>query len=174
MLRGEHRPSLGDRPASRISHWRSQPGTIHRQVHRTVADDLVRRCFPRALRRHSASRQSGHQEFALSRRRPHPGRFSGALTQLCIPLRYLYVGYALEYTATRASGAVVLVRLYVGLIFAGEERLKFLQPDALGPGRFDKAGIPGETFFAYLDGVFEIGCGILILAGLLHSSRRCR
>ncbi len=68
---------------------------------------------------------------------------------------------------TRASGAVVLIRLYVGLIFAGEGALKFLRPDALGPGRFDKAGIPGGTFFAYLDGVFEIGCGVLILVGLL-------
>jgi len=73
----------------------------------------------------------------------------------------------IQSTATRASGAVVLVRLYVGLIFAGEGVLKFVQPDSLGPGRFIKAGIPGGTFFAYLDGVFEIGCGLLILAGLL-------
>jgi putative oxidoreductase len=72
-----------------------------------------------------------------------------------------------QSTATRASGAVVLVRLYVGLIFAGEGVLKFVQPDSLGPGRFIKAGIPGGTFFAYLDGIFEIGCGLLILAGLL-------
>ena len=71
-----------------------------------------------------------------------------------------------QFTATRASGAVVLIRLYVGLIFAGEGFLKFLRPDTLGPGRFIKAGIPGGTFFAYLDGVFEIGCGLLILAGL--------
>jgi putative oxidoreductase len=69
-------------------------------------------------------------------------------------------------TATRASSAVVLIRLYVGAIFAGEGVLKVLRPDALGPGRFIKAGIPGGTFFAYLDGVFEIGCGILILVGL--------
>src|SRR3954463_868897 len=72
-----------------------------------------------------------------------------------------------QFTATRASGAVVLIRLYVGLIFAGEGALKFLRPDVLGPGRFDKVGIPGGTFFAYLDGAFEIGCGVLILAGLL-------
>jgi len=72
-----------------------------------------------------------------------------------------------QFTATRASGAVVLIRFYVGLIFVGEGVLKFLRPDQLGPGRFDKAGIPAGTFFAYLDGVFEIGCGLLILAGLL-------
>jgi putative oxidoreductase len=70
------------------------------------------------------------------------------------------------FTSTRAPGAVVLIRLYVGLIFAGEGVLKFVRPDALGPGRFIKVGIPGATFFAYLDGVFEIGCGVLILAGL--------
>jgi len=62
-----------------------------------------------------------------------------------------------QLTATRASGAVVLIRLYVGLIFAGEGILKFVRPDALGPGRFIKAGIPAGSFFAYLDGVFE-GC----------------
>src|SRR3954465_11156091 len=71
-----------------------------------------------------------------------------------------------QFTSTRAPGAVVLIRLYVGLIFAGEGALKFVRPDALGPGRFIKVGIPGGTFFAYLDGVFEIGCGVLILAGL--------
>lgn len=37
----------------------------------------------------------------------------------------------------------------------------------MGPGRFDTAGIPAPTFFAYFDGVFEIVCGLLILAGLL-------
>jgi putative oxidoreductase len=70
-------------------------------------------------------------------------------------------------TATRGPGAVVFIRLYVGLIFAGEGVLKFTRPGTLGPGRFIKAGIPAGTFFAYLDGIFEIGCGLLILAGLL-------
>ncbi len=70
-------------------------------------------------------------------------------------------------TSTRAPGAVVLIRLYVGLIFASEGILKFLRPEQLGPGRFDKAGIPAPTFFAYLDGLFEIACGVLILVGLL-------
>jgi uncharacterized membrane protein YphA (DoxX/SURF4 family) len=72
-----------------------------------------------------------------------------------------------QLTATRASGAVVLIRLYVGLIFAGEGVLKFLRPDTLGPGRFEKVGIAAPAVMAYLDGVFEIGCGIAILAGLL-------
>lgn len=72
-----------------------------------------------------------------------------------------------QVTATRASGAVVLIRLYVGLIFVGEGILKFLRPETLGSGRFEKAGIPAGAFFANLDGVFEIICGVMILAGLL-------
>jgi uncharacterized membrane protein YphA (DoxX/SURF4 family) len=72
-----------------------------------------------------------------------------------------------QLTATRASGAVVLIRFYVGLIFVGEGVLKFLRPDSLGPGRFEKAGIPAGAFFANLDGTFEILCGVLILVGLM-------
>lgn len=72
-----------------------------------------------------------------------------------------------QLTMTRASGAVILIRLYVGLIFAGEGVLKFLRPESLGPGRFEKVGIPAGAFFANLDGVVEIGCGILILVGLM-------
>ena len=45
--------------------------------------------------------------------------------------------------------------------------MKFLRPETLGPGRFEKAGIPAPALLAYLDGVFEIGCGALILVGLL-------
>jgi putative oxidoreductase len=69
-------------------------------------------------------------------------------------------------TATRASGAVVWIRLYVGLIFFGEGILKFMRPETLGPGRFAKVDVPFSTFTAYLDGTFEIGCGLLILVGL--------
>jgi putative oxidoreductase len=65
------------------------------------------------------------------------------------------------------NGAIVLIRFYVGLIFLCEGVLKFLRPEQLGPGRFDKAGIPAPTFFAYLDGIFEIACGLMLLAGLL-------
>ncbi|HET9876017.1 MAG TPA: DoxX family protein [Mycobacterium sp.] len=69
-------------------------------------------------------------------------------------------------TSTQAPGAVLLIRLYVGVIFACEGILKFLRPDALGTGRFDKAGIPAAGFFAGLDGIFEIACGVLIVVGL--------
>lgn len=80
------------------------------------------------------------------------------------------VTYASRLTApvsTRAPGAIVLIRLYVGLVFACEGVLKFLRPESLGTGRFEKAGIPAPAFFSTLDGVFEIGCGVLILIGLL-------
>lgn len=67
---------------------------------------------------------------------------------------------------TSAPAATVLIRLYVGLVFAAEGVLKFLRPESLGVGRFTKAGIPAPELFAALDGVFEIVCGVLILAGL--------
>jgi putative oxidoreductase len=68
--------------------------------------------------------------------------------------------------ATRAPGAVVLIRLYVGLIFVVEGVLKYLRPESLGSGRFAKVGIPFPGLLANLDGAFEIGCGVLILVGL--------
>ena len=72
-----------------------------------------------------------------------------------------------KLTATDAPAAVILIRLYVGAVFLFEGILKFLRPDTLGIGRFDKAGIPAPGFFAPLDGVFETVCGLLILTGLL-------
>lgn len=69
-------------------------------------------------------------------------------------------------SSTSAPAAVVLIRFYLGVIFLCEGIQKFLYPDQLGIGRFDKAGIPAPGFFASLDGIFEIGCGALILAGL--------
>lgn len=68
---------------------------------------------------------------------------------------------------TRAPRAMALIRLYVGAVFFFEGMQKFLYPDTLGTGRFDRAGIPAPAVFAAADGVFEILCGALILAGLL-------
>ena len=69
--------------------------------------------------------------------------------------------------STRADKSVILIRLFVGLIFVIEGVLKFLRPDMLGPGRFAKVDIPFAAATANLDGAFEIGCGLLILVGLL-------
>lgn len=77
------------------------------------------------------------------------------------------ISWLTRLNATRGPAAVVLIRLYVGLVFVCEGVLKFLRPDALGTDRFDKAGIPAPGFFAPFDGVFETACGVLILVGLL-------
>ncbi len=77
------------------------------------------------------------------------------------------ISWLIRLTATRAPAAVLLIRLYVGVVFACEGILKFLRPDALGAGRFETAGIPAPGFFAYFDGVAEIICGVMLLVGLL-------
>ncbi len=63
--------------------------------------------------------------------------------------------------------AVMLIRLLVGAVFLSEGIQKFLFPDALGVGRFAKIGIPDPGFFAPFVGVVEIGCGALVILGLV-------
>jgi len=69
----------------------------------------------------------------------------------------------------RAEGppAAICIRLLVGLVFLSEGIQKFLYPHQLGPGRFERIGIPAATFFANLDGVVEIVCGTMVVVGLL-------
>ncbi len=62
---------------------------------------------------------------------------------------------------------MICVRLLVGLVFLSEGIQKFLYPHQLGPGRFERIGIPAATFFANLDGVVEIACGTMVVLGLL-------
>jgi putative oxidoreductase len=69
--------------------------------------------------------------------------------------------------ATRAPAAVLLIRLIVGAVFLSEGIQKFLFPEALGVGRFLKIGIPAPQVMAPFVGVVEIGCGSLLLLGLL-------
>jgi uncharacterized membrane protein YphA (DoxX/SURF4 family) len=71
------------------------------------------------------------------------------------------------FFASRAPAATILVRLIVGSVFLSEGIQKFLFPDALGIGRFVKIGIPYPEIMAPFVGVFEIGCGSLIILGLL-------
>jgi len=68
--------------------------------------------------------------------------------------------------STNAPSATVLVRLIVGAVFLTEGIQKFIYPAALGAGRFAKIGIPWPQFSAPFDGIFEIGCGLLVLVGL--------
>jgi uncharacterized membrane protein YphA (DoxX/SURF4 family) len=67
---------------------------------------------------------------------------------------------------TSAPPAVVLVRLIVGAVFVSEGIQKFLFPATLGVGRFAKIGIPWPELSAPFVGVFETGCGFLVLIGL--------
>ena len=62
---------------------------------------------------------------------------------------------------------MILIRLAVGAVFLTEGIQKFLFPDALGVGRFTKIGIPAPEIMAPFVGVVEIGCGALLILGLL-------
>lgn len=61
----------------------------------------------------------------------------------------------------------LLCRLAVGLIFLSEGLQKYIRPEVVGTGRFEKISFPNPAFWAYFTGSFEIVCGILILLGFL-------
>jgi len=61
----------------------------------------------------------------------------------------------------------LLIRLIVGFIFLSEGIQKFLFPELLGTGRFEKIGFEDPAFWACFTATFEILCSILILLGLL-------
>ncbi len=64
------------------------------------------------------------------------------------------------------SKAILLVRIAVGLIFATQGLLKYIDPK-MGVERFAKIGFPHPFFTAHFVGAFEMTCGILVLVGLL-------
>lgn len=68
---------------------------------------------------------------------------------------------------TTDDNKTILVRLIVGLIFLSEGLQKYIFPDLLGTGRFEKIGFADPEFWAYLVGTFEIICGLFVLIGLL-------
>jgi uncharacterized membrane protein YphA (DoxX/SURF4 family) len=53
------------------------------------------------------------------------------------------------------------------MVFLSEGIQKFLFPDELGVGRFAKIGFVHPGFWALLTGSFEIGCGFLLIIGLI-------
>ncbi len=71
-----------------------------------------------------------------------------------------------RWSQTSAPGAVILIRLMVGLVFFEEGIQKFLFPAIQGAGRFARIGIPSPTTMAYFVGAVEIVCGALIVIGL--------
>lgn len=72
-----------------------------------------------------------------------------------------------KFFHTDASKTTLLIRLMIGTVFLSEGIQKFLFPEDLGSGRFEKIGIPFHQFFGSFVGTFEIVCGMLILVGLL-------
>ncbi len=71
------------------------------------------------------------------------------------------------FLQTDNSKTTLLIRLMVGAVFLSEGIQKFLFPETLGAGRFEKIGLPSPEFLGNFVGCFEIVCGGLILAGLL-------
>jgi uncharacterized membrane protein YphA (DoxX/SURF4 family) len=61
----------------------------------------------------------------------------------------------------------ILIRLIVGLVFVSEGIQKFLFPELVGAGRFEKIGFENPEFWALFVASFEIVCGSLILIGFL-------
>jgi len=72
-----------------------------------------------------------------------------------------------KVVTTRATGAVILIRLAVGVVFLSEGIQKFLFPGELAAGRFAKIGLPNPEFLGPFVGTFEVACGAAVLAGLL-------
>ncbi len=61
----------------------------------------------------------------------------------------------------------IIIRLIVGLVFLSEGIQKFLYPEIVGVGRFEKIGFENAEFLAYFVAGFEIVCGALLLIGFL-------
>ncbi len=77
------------------------------------------------------------------------------------------MGFIRRSIDTQAPAAVVLVRLLVGAVFLCEGILKFMQPLALGAGRFEKIGIPAPEVMGPFVGACEVVFGGLVVLGLL-------
>lgn len=61
----------------------------------------------------------------------------------------------------------LMPRLIVGLVFLSEGIQKFIVPELVGVGRFERIGFENPEFLAYFVASFEIVCGVMLLAGLL-------
>ncbi|WP_165027281.1 MULTISPECIES: DoxX family protein [unclassified Dysgonomonas] len=61
----------------------------------------------------------------------------------------------------------LIPRIIVGWVFLSEGIQKYILPELVGAGRFEKIGFANPEFLAYFVGTFEIICGLLLLLGLL-------
>lgn len=68
---------------------------------------------------------------------------------------------------TNAPAATILIRILVGAVFLSEGIQKYINPDAVGAGRFAKIGFENGTLLAPFVGATEICCGAFVLVGLL-------
>lgn len=68
---------------------------------------------------------------------------------------------------TRASTAVIIIRIAVGVVFVSEGVQKLLFPAVRGAGRFADFGYPAPDLIATLVAVVEIVAGLLVLFGFL-------
>jgi len=68
---------------------------------------------------------------------------------------------------TASDNRAIIIRLIVGMVFLSEGIQKYLFPESVGTGRFEKIGFSDPAFWAYFTGAFEIICSSLILLGLL-------
>ena len=59
----------------------------------------------------------------------------------------------------------IIPRLIIGLVFLSEGIQKFLFPELVGAGRFEKIGFTNPEFLAAFVATFEIVCGVLMLIG---------
>lgn len=63
-------------------------------------------------------------------------------------------------------GVTILIRLMAGAVFVSEGLQKFLFPEQLGSGCFEKDRFAGAHQLASFVGTFGITCGALVLLGL--------
>jgi putative oxidoreductase len=59
----------------------------------------------------------------------------------------------------------IIPRLIIGLVFLSEGIQKFLFPELIGAGRFEKIGFAHSEFLASFVASFEIICGALMVIG---------
>ena len=69
---------------------------------------------------------------------------------------------------TASDKSIILIRLLVGLVFLSEGIQKFLFPELIGVGRFEKIGFANPEFWAYFVACFEIVCGLMVSFGVLN------
>ena len=74
-------------------------------------------------------------------------------------------------TGTNAPAATLLIRVMVGGIFLSEGVQKFIYPEQLASGRFERIGIPAPEVMGPFVATVECTCGLMILFGLL--CQRC-